>query len=60
MVVSSNKKRVLISLPVDVLDKIDTHIKKEYITRTKWFVDAAYDKIAKDNKRKVDEIVNKK
>ena len=60
MTVSSNKKRILVSLPIEVLDKIDAHIKKEHITRTKWFIDAAYNKIAKDNKRRVDEIVNKK
>ena len=60
MTISSSKKRILVSLPIEVLDEIDAHIKKEHITRTKWFVDAAYDKIKKDTKRRIDEIVNKK
>ena len=58
MAVASDKKRILISLPIEVLEKIDKHIKKEHINRTKWFVDAAHDKIKKDNKRRIDEIVN--
>ena len=60
MVVSSNKKRILISLPREVLKEIDNHIKKEYITRTKWFIDAAYDKIKKDRKRIIDDVVSQK
>jgi|TARA_B110000503_G_scaffold143147_1_gene242839 metal-responsive CopG/Arc/MetJ family transcriptional regulator len=60
MTVSSEKKRILVSLPTEVLEEIDIHIRKEHITRTKWFVDAAHDKIKKDNKRLIDEVVKKK
>ena len=60
MAISSEKKRILVSLPTEVLEEIDIHISKEHITRTKWFVDAARDKIKKDNKRLIDEIVKRK
>lgn len=60
MAVSSNKKRILISLPREVLKEIDDHIEKEYITRTKWFIDAAYDKINKDRRKMIDDVVSKK
>ena len=60
MAISSENKRVLITLPADILFTVDKHIKNEHITRTKWFVDAALDKIKKDNKKRIDEIVSRK
>lgn len=47
-------------MPREVLKEIDDHIEKEYITRTKWFIDAAYDKINKDRRKMIDDVVSKK
>lgn len=49
--------RVTVSFPEDVLKEIDGEIERNFLTRTKWFLDAAVQKLDKDKKRYVDYVV---
>lgn len=60
MAIKKGNTRISITLPEHVVEEIDQHIAKQYITRTKWFIDAAKDKIEKDTKDMVNKIVHKK
>lgn len=54
--------RINLTLPKEILEEIDKHIVKTYYskTRTKWFVEAAKDKIEKERKIIIDEVVKGK
>ncbi|NRB11587.1 MAG: hypothetical protein HRU35_08310 [Rickettsiaceae bacterium] len=56
---SKKTKRVSLDFPIDIVEKIDDFCKENFITRRKWFIDAAKDKIEKDNQEKVDMLVRK-
>lgn len=52
-----NKKRVSLDLPVELVVIIDQICKDNFITRRKWFIDAAKEKLEKENNDKIDRIV---
>ena len=52
-------KRVSLDFPESILDQIDIICRETFITRRKWFIDAAYDKLQKDKMNKIDMIVRK-
>ena len=54
--------RISLSLPREMLEEIDKHIVKTYYckTRIKWFLEAARDKIEKERKIIIDEVVKGK
>ena len=53
----SNKKRVSLDLPPELIGIIDQICKDNFITRRKWFIDAAKEKLEKENNDKIDKIV---
>lgn len=57
MAVSKNNIRITLTLPKEILDQVDEHIAHQYINRTKWFVEAARDRIEKEKKILIDNIV---
>lgn len=52
-------KRINLSLPEDLLEEIEKNIEENYLTRTKWFIDAALMKLAKEKDTKIDRIVKR-
>lgn len=50
-------KRINLSLPQEILDEIDKSIEDNYLTRTKWFIDAANIKLLKEKEKKIDRVV---
>jgi len=52
-----NLKRVSLDLPDYMLDQIDKICDEHFITRRKWFIDAANEKLEKDRLNKIDLIV---
>ncbi len=56
---SKEVKRVSLDFPIDIVEKIDDFCKENFITRRKWFIDAAKDKIEKDSQEKIDMLVRK-
>ena len=59
MVKPSNIKRVSLDMPDYIIDKIDKICAENFITRRKWFIDAANDKLEKYELNKIDMIVKK-
>ena len=54
-----NVKRISIDFPDHILNQIDKICDESFITRRKWFIDAANEKLEKDNLNKIDMIVRK-
>jgi len=52
-------RRVSLDFPESILDQIDNICRETFITRRKWFIDAANDKLQKDKLNKIDMIVRK-
>ena len=50
-------KRVSLDFPTEVLDKIDDICKKNFISKRKWFIDAAIDKLEKEKSQTIDKVV---
>jgi metal-responsive CopG/Arc/MetJ family transcriptional regulator len=50
-------KRVSLDIPSDILDQIDKICKESFISKRKWFIDAAKDKLEKERSKKIDKIV---
>ena len=50
-------KRVSIDFPSELLEHIDTICKESFISKRKWFIDAAVDKLEKESSEKIDKIV---
>lgn len=59
MVKPQNVKRVSLDMPNHIIDKIDKICAENFITRRKWFIDAANDKLEKYELNKIDMIVRK-
>ena len=53
----NNTKRVSLDLPLKLVTQIDRICKEDFITRRKWFIDAAKDKLDKEKADKVNKIV---
>ena len=56
---TKNVKRVSLDFPDYILERIDLICKESFITRRKWFIDAANEKLEKDKLDKIDMIVRK-
>lgn len=54
-----NVKRVSLDFPDHILERIDKICEENFITRRKWFIDAANEKLEKDNLDKIDMLVRK-
>lgn len=54
---TNNTKRVSIDFPKELLEQIDNLCKKDFISKRKWFIDAAIDKLEKESNRKIDKLV---
>ncbi len=54
-----NVKRVSIDIPDYIIDQVDEICAKDFLTRRKWFIDAAKEKLEKDKLNIFDIIVNK-
>lgn len=52
-------KRISIDVPESLVLKIDSVCKQTYITRRKWFIDAAQMKLSNDQDSFIDMIVKK-
>lgn len=50
-------RRINLSLPEDIFLEIEKSIEENYLTRTKWFSDAASMKLAKEKDAKIDRLV---
>lgn len=55
-----NLARITLSFPKETLMEIDRIIESNFLTRTKWFLDAATLKLKKDKQRGIDEVVKGK
>ena len=54
-----NVKRISIDFPDHILNQIDKICDESFITRRKWFIDAANEKLEKDKLNKIDMLVRK-
>lgn len=54
-----NLKRISLDVPDYIIEQIDKFCEESFITRRKWFIDAASDKIEKDKLNKIDMVVRK-
>lgn len=52
-------KRVSLDLPLDIINEIDEDCRANYISKRKWFIDAAIEKIERDRLSKIDMIIKK-
>jgi metal-responsive CopG/Arc/MetJ family transcriptional regulator len=52
-------KRVSLDFPFYLLEQIDSICDASFITRRKWFIDAANEKLEKDKLNKIDMLVRK-
>ena len=52
-------KRVSLDFPVYLLEQIDSICDASFITRRKWFIDAANEKLEKDKLNKIDILIKK-
>jgi|GEM_PF-1800733 len=50
-------RRLSLDFPNDLLKQIDHICKENYISKRKWFIEAAIDKLEKENSIKIDRIV---
>lgn len=50
-------KRVSLDFPKDLLERIDLICKESFISKRKWFIDAAIDKLEKEEVKKIDKLV---
>lgn len=50
-------RRVSLDFPIEVLEDIDKICKKSFISKRKWFIDAAIDKLEKEKSQKIDKVV---
>lgn len=54
-----NMKRLSLDFPEYMVDQIDKICDENFITRRKWFIDAANEKLDKEKLDKIDMIVRK-
>jgi metal-responsive CopG/Arc/MetJ family transcriptional regulator len=52
-------KRVSIDFPIFLLEKIDSICETNFMTRRKWFIDAASEKLEKERSNQIDMLVRK-
>lgn len=54
-----NLKRISLDLPDNIIEQIDKICEESFITRRKWFIDAANEKLEKDKLNRIDMVVRK-
>lgn len=54
-----NVKRISLDFPDYMIERIDKICDESFITRRKWFIDAANEKLEKEKLNKIDMIVRK-
>lgn len=54
-----NLKRISLDVPDHIVEQIDKICEESFITRRKWFIDAASEKLEKDKLNKIDMVVRK-
>jgi metal-responsive CopG/Arc/MetJ family transcriptional regulator len=50
-------KRVSLDFPIDMIEEIDEICRKSFMSKRKWFIDAAMDKLEKEKDSKIDKLV---
>lgn len=50
-------RRINLSLPEDIFIEIEKSIEENYLTRTKWFLEAVLMKLSKERDAKIDRVV---
>lgn len=51
--------RIGISVPNELLQFIDKYTEENFISRSKWFIDAAKEKMERDNLNRLDKIIRR-
>lgn len=59
MLKKTNLKRITLDIPDYILEEIDAICEANFITRRKWFIDAANEKLKREKLEKIDMIVRK-
>ena len=54
-----NTKRISLDFPDYMMEQIDKICDENFITRRKWFIDAANEKLEKEKLNKIDMVVRK-
>lgn len=57
MSINLKTKRLSLDLPSDLLEQIEEICKDNFISKRKWFIDAAKEKLEKETSNKIDKIV---
>ena len=57
MSIDLKTKRVSLDFPCDLLEQIEEICKDNFISKRKWFIDAAKEKLEKEASNKIDKIV---
>ncbi len=57
MSIKLKPKRLSLDLPGDLLEQIEEICKDNFISKRKWFIDAAKEKLEKETNNKIDKIV---
>jgi len=57
MSITPHTKRVSLDFPVDLLEQIEEICKDNFMSKRKWFIDAAKEKLEKETSNKIDKIV---
>ncbi len=56
---TKNVRRVSLDIPLPLIEQIQNICKENLITVRKWFIDAANEKLEKENLNKIDKIVRR-
>lgn len=54
-----DRKKINISLPIDIISKVDEDVAKELSNRSAWFMKAAQLMLEQNRKKRLDEIIKK-
>jgi metal-responsive CopG/Arc/MetJ family transcriptional regulator len=57
MSIDLKTKRVSLDFPCDLLEQIEEICKDNFISKRKWFIDAAKEKLENETSNKIDKIV---
>lgn len=57
MSINLKTKRVSLDVPFDLVERIEEICKDNFISKRKWFIDAAKEKLEKETNNKIDKIV---
>lgn len=57
MSINIKTKRVSLDVPFELVEQIEEICKDNFISKRKWFIDAAKEKLEKETSNKIDKIV---